>query len=137
MVTLANYGFANDAESASRAKGMPGIRVIATKVPCESTVIEDIEAGIDGALNDIITALTKPLTAEEQNPRADKGEKPERIMGGLRASWTRYPADPLSLKKRLKILLQCDLDIKTGRIKPVYALERLIVNLCGLRNPSG
>jgi hypothetical protein len=67
----------------------------------------------------------------------DSGEKPERIMGGLRASWTRYPADPLSLNKKLKILLQCDLDIKTGRIKPVFALERLIVNLCGFRNFTG
>ena len=67
----------------------------------------------------------------------DNGEKPERIMGGLRASWTRYPADPLILKKKLKILLQCDLDIKTGKIKPVFALERLIVNLCGFRNFTG
>lgn len=67
----------------------------------------------------------------------DNGEKPERIMGGLRASWTRYPADPLNLNRKLKILLQCDLDIKTGRIKPVFALERLIVNLCGFRNFTG
>jgi hypothetical protein len=67
----------------------------------------------------------------------DNGEKPERIMGGLRASWTRYPADPLSLNKKLKILLQCDLDIKTGRIKPVFALERLVVNLCGFRDFTG
>jgi DNA polymerase III delta subunit len=67
----------------------------------------------------------------------NNGEKPERIMGGLRASWIRYPADPLSLNRKLKILLQCDLDIKTGRIKPVFALERLIVNLCGFRNFTG
>lgn len=67
----------------------------------------------------------------------DSGEKPERIMGGLRASWTKYPAGPLNLKKKLKILLECDLDIKTGRIKPVFALEKLIVNLCGLGNFSG
>ncbi|MCX5708664.1 MAG: hypothetical protein NTY14_06825 [Candidatus Omnitrophica bacterium] len=67
----------------------------------------------------------------------DNGEKPERIMGGLRASWTRYSADPLSLNKKLKILLRCDLDIKTGRIKPVFALERLVVNLCGFRNFTG
>jgi hypothetical protein len=33
--------------------------------------------------------------------------------------------------------LQCDLDIKTGRIKPVFAMERLVVNLCGLRNFTG
>jgi DNA polymerase III delta subunit len=67
----------------------------------------------------------------------DDGEKPERIMGGLRASWTKYPADPLNLRKKLKILLQCDLDIKTGKIKPVFALERLIVNLSGFRNFTG
>jgi DNA polymerase III delta subunit len=67
----------------------------------------------------------------------DNGEKPERIMGGLRASWTRCPADPPALNRKLKILLQCDLDIKTGRIKPVFALERLIVNLCGFRNFTG
>jgi DNA polymerase III delta subunit len=67
----------------------------------------------------------------------ENGEKPERIMGGLRASWTRYPADPLILKKKLKVLLQCDLDIKTGKIKPAFALEKLTVNLCGLRNFTG
>ncbi len=67
----------------------------------------------------------------------DSGEKPERIMGGLRASWIKYPADPLSLKKKLRILLRCDLDIKTGKINPVFALERLIVNLCGFRNFTG
>ena len=68
VVALANYGFANDGESAARARGMPVIRVVATKVPCESTVIADIEAGIDGAWNDIVSALTRPLTAEEKAP---------------------------------------------------------------------
>jgi hypothetical protein len=80
VVALANYGFANDAESASRGKGMPGIRVVPTKVPCESTVIADIEAGIDEAWNNIINALTKPLTAEEKNPRTGTIETPTRII---------------------------------------------------------
>ncbi|HEY96927.1 MAG TPA: hypothetical protein G4O16_01950 [Dehalococcoidia bacterium] len=79
-VMLANYGFANDAESASRSKGMPGLRVIPTKVPCESTVKADIEAGVDEALNDVITALTKPLTTEEKSPKVEKTEKPVRII---------------------------------------------------------
>ena len=78
VVVLANTGFANDAESASRGKGMPGIRVVATKVPCESTVKEDIETGIDAAMDDIVNALTKPLTEQEKNPRSNTGEKPER-----------------------------------------------------------
>jgi hypothetical protein len=79
VVMLANYGFANDAESAARGKGMPGVRVIPTKVPCESTVMADIEAGVDEAWNNIVAALTKPLTTEEKNPKAEKTEKPERI----------------------------------------------------------
>ncbi len=77
---LANYGFVNDAESASRAKGMPGIRVISTKVPCESTQIDDIKAGIDGAWDEIVAALTKPLTALEESPKAETPGKPERII---------------------------------------------------------
>jgi hypothetical protein len=80
VVMLANQGFVNDAESASRHKGMPGIRVIPTGVPCESTIIEDIEAGIDGAWNDIIAALTKPLTIEEKSPKARETEKPAQLI---------------------------------------------------------
>jgi hypothetical protein len=77
---LANYGFANDAESASRGKGMPRVRVVATKVPCESTVIGDIEAGIDEAWNDIISALTRPLSAEEKSPKVEVIKEPTRII---------------------------------------------------------
>jgi hypothetical protein len=79
-VTLVNYGFANDAESASRSKGFPALRYVSTKVPCESSIMEDIEAGIDGALEEIIAALTKPLTAEEKSPRSKEPEKPARII---------------------------------------------------------
>ncbi len=79
-VTLVNNGFANDAESASRARGIPGLRVIPTAVPCESSITADIEAGIDGALDEIIAALTRPLTAEEKSPKAREPEKPARII---------------------------------------------------------
>lgn len=57
---------------------MPGVRVVGTTIACESTVEADIESGIDGALNDIIAALTKPLTQEEKSPQV-KTEKPPRI----------------------------------------------------------
>ena len=53
---------------------------VATKVPCESTVIADIEAGIDGAWNDIVSALTRPLTAEEKAPSRKKPENPPRLI---------------------------------------------------------
>jgi hypothetical protein len=80
VVVLVNYGFANDAESASRSKGMPNVRVVSTKVPCESTVMADIEAGVDEAWNDIIAALTRSFTTEEKSPKVEKVEKPARII---------------------------------------------------------
>jgi DNA polymerase III delta subunit len=67
----------------------------------------------------------------------EEGEKPERILGGLRASWQRSITDTALIKKRIKLLLACDIEIKTGRIKPVFVLERLIISLCGLKSFSG
>ena len=60
------------------------------------------------------------------------GERPERILGGLRYSLESNSADSLSLRRRIKLLLNCDIEIKTGRCKPVFALEKLVVNLCAL-----
>jgi hypothetical protein len=80
IVTLVNYGFVNDAESASRGKGMPVLRYLPTKVPCESSIMEDIAAGVDGVLEATIEALTKPLTAAEKSPRPKEPERPARIV---------------------------------------------------------
>jgi hypothetical protein len=77
-VLLANNGFMNDAHSAASGKGMPGVRVLGTPIACESTVAEDIQAGIDGALDQIIAALTDPLTEEEKSPEKFV-ETPSRI----------------------------------------------------------
>lgn len=65
------------------------------------------------------------------------GEKPERILGGLRYSWENSIANPLETRKKLRLLLNCDIDIKTGRLKPDFALERLVVSLCSLTQSSG
>jgi DNA polymerase III delta subunit len=65
------------------------------------------------------------------------GERPERILGGLRYAWERENANPPEAKKRLKALLNCDIDIKTGRLKPIFALERLVLSLCGSGKPLG
>ena len=59
---------------------MPVVRYVPTKVPCESSVIKDIEEGIDGALEAIITAMTKPLTAEEKSPKPRVPETPPRLI---------------------------------------------------------
>jgi hypothetical protein len=64
---------------------MPGLRVLATPIACESTVQADIDAGVDGAMKDIIAALTRPLTAEEKAPQI-KVDTPPKIVfkGGFR-----------------------------------------------------
>ena len=79
---LANHGFVNDAHSASSGKGMPGVRVLGTSIACESTVAEDIESGIDEVFDDIIAALTKPLTKEEKSPQQKSGKQPRIAFKG-------------------------------------------------------
>lgn len=64
------------------------------------------------------------------------GEKPERIMGGLRYCWQRSYLPYQERNRRLRLLLNCDIDIKTGKLKPALALERLIVSLCCFSPPN-
>ena len=63
-----------------------------------------------------------------------EGERPERILGGLRHEWEKAAGTSLELKKRLKLFLACDIEIKTGKLKPVFALEKLVVSLCAFVN---
>jgi hypothetical protein len=79
-VTLVNSDFAMDAMSASSSQGMPAVRVVPEVVPCESSIMEEIEAGVDAVMDDIITALSKPLTREEKSPRVIELEKPSKII---------------------------------------------------------
>ena len=60
------------------------------------------------------------------------GERPERILGGLRYSLENNMKNVAGLRRRIKLLLNCDIEIKTGKLKPVFALEKLVVNLCAL-----
>lgn len=69
------------------------------------------------------------------NQLLKEGERPERILGGLRYVWEKDTAPAFEMKRRLKLLLICDLDIKTGRLKPNFALERLVIGLCGPAKP--
>jgi hypothetical protein len=81
-VILVNRGFVNDAHSAASGKGMPGLRVLAEPIACESTVTEDIESGVKGVMNDVITALTKPLTPDEKAPQPKVEKIPEIAFTG-------------------------------------------------------
>jgi hypothetical protein len=79
-VGLVNKDFITDAESAASSKGMPVIRVVSEGVPCECSVMEDIEAGVTAVLDNILAALTKPLTTEEKSPKKKELEKTSRII---------------------------------------------------------
>ena len=65
------------------------------------------------------------------NQLLKNGEAPERILGGLRYAWEKQDIQSLSARRKLKLLLGCDLEMKTGRLKPAFALEKLVVSLCG------
>ena len=78
-VALINEGFINDTGSAASGKGMPGVRFVSETVPCECSVTEEIEAGVNAVMDDIVDALTRPLTTEEKSPKK-KEEKPSRII---------------------------------------------------------
>ena len=78
-VVLANEGFVTDGRSAASNKGLPAVRIVPETVPCECNVKEDADAGIRLAMNRIVEALTKPLTAEEASPNRKEKEKPSRI----------------------------------------------------------
>jgi hypothetical protein len=77
-VLLANEGFVTDARSAASSRGVPGIRIIGTPIPCETNEKREIEKGVAGAMESIVSSLTRPLTAEEKRPELHL-EKPPRI----------------------------------------------------------
>lgn len=67
------------------------------------------------------------------------GEKPERILGALRYGFVKSGSsfiaqDSVKLKEKkekVNLLLDADLNLKTGKVKPEFALETLVVKLCG------
>ncbi|MFA4888033.1 MAG: hypothetical protein WC628_00445 [Candidatus Omnitrophota bacterium] len=71
------------------------------------------------------------------NQLLEEGERPERILGGLRYAWEKDTLPPAQMKRRLKLLLNCDIEIKTGKLKAVFALEKLVIGLCGAVNALG
>ena len=79
-VVLVNKDFDIDAHSAASSRGMPTLRIVPETVPPECTVTAKIEDTIDAAMGDILAALTRPLTSEEEKPRPVEGEQLSRIV---------------------------------------------------------
>jgi hypothetical protein len=78
-VVLANEGFVPDGRSAASSKGMPSVRVVGEPVPCECSEQDEIDAGVRATMARIVEALTKPLSAEEADPKPKEKEKPSRV----------------------------------------------------------
>ena len=69
---------------------MPGLRVIAESVACESTVAAEIESGVAAAMKDIITELTRPLTPEDISPKQPTGKVPKIAVQGTLEEVNRF-----------------------------------------------
>ncbi len=75
--------FVADAGTGVSVRGVPGLRLVPTSVPTHTDPVRDeegiIREGVKKAIDDIVVALTKPLTEEEKSPKP-KVEKPSRIV---------------------------------------------------------
>lgn len=89
-VAMVNRGFAADARSAASGKGMPGLRVLPEDVPSECTEKTKIEAGVGKAMDDLVTLLTKPLTPEEESPKAKVQDSARIVFQGTLAEVNRF-----------------------------------------------
>ena len=144
-VTLYMKNFKNVVGTAVSSKQMPVLRMLPTNVPCEATVMSEIEAGVDEVMEDIIRALTKPLTAEEKSPTKPKAvEKPPRIIfqGDLeevnrfffRSGWgDGLPIIPPTEEKVAEMLTGTDLpaDHVVGKLDPMSGnatVEKIAIN---------
>lgn len=58
------------------------------------------------------------------------GEKAERILGGLRYQLIKQSGTLEDKRKKVNLLLETDVNFKTGKLKPEFALEMLVVKLC-------
>ena len=65
-----------------------------------------------------------------------QGQKPELILGGVRYVLEHEVVQGREKMKGLRLLVTCDTEIKTGRLKPQIALEKLVVGLCCLGKPA-
>ncbi|MBL7197498.1 MAG: hypothetical protein ISS47_05325 [Candidatus Omnitrophica bacterium] len=64
-----------------------------------------------------------------------KGERPHRLLGALSWKWNKIQEFLTNeeFKKGLRLFFETDVNIKSGRLKPNFALELLVIKLCDLR----
>ncbi|MBN1255509.1 MAG: hypothetical protein JXA50_09580 [Deltaproteobacteria bacterium] len=59
---------------------MPKVRVVPESVPCECSVYEEIENNINTVMDDVVAALTRPLSEDEKSPQTKAPEETARIV---------------------------------------------------------
>ena len=79
-VVLVNEGFYTDSKSASSIRGMPVVRCIPESVPCECSIPEEADEKIRQVMEDVVSALTTPLSEEERFPKEKEHEDKPRII---------------------------------------------------------
>jgi len=79
-ILLSSKDFAGEAKLVASSKKVPGLRIVPETIPLDCTVMEEIESGVSAAMDDIIAALTQPLTDEEELPQAAEVEKLPHIV---------------------------------------------------------
>jgi hypothetical protein len=90
VVLLANKGFVTDARSAASSRGMPGIRILGTTVPCETNEKSEIESGVATVMAEIVAALTGSLTAAEKSPTLQVEKLPRIAFTGSYEAVNRF-----------------------------------------------
>lgn len=143
-VPLVNQGFVTDGRSNASLKGCPEIRIITYTFACECSVAEEIETGVNAIMDDIIAALTKPLTAEEESPPPKKVKELSRIVfkGSLeevnqffyRRGWTDgFPVIPPTEEAVAEMLMGTNLPVDhvVAKVEPRLGkatVERIAIN---------
>jgi hypothetical protein len=84
-VMMVNSLFVHDARTGVTVRGVPGLRLVGTTLTDISSAPEEdmeelVRPGVTAAMDDVVTALTKPLTAEEKSPKPKEAEKPSKII---------------------------------------------------------
>ncbi len=80
-IGLVNRDFQEDFKAAAADKGMPSVRYVVSNVTAWSKDIKEIQEEItEKQIDEIINALTQPLSEEERAPKSQPPKKVDRIV---------------------------------------------------------
>ncbi|MEM1542722.1 MAG: hypothetical protein QXF59_05715 [Candidatus Bathyarchaeia archaeon] len=88
-VMLTNKAFENICKSGASARGVPALRLVLTDIPdlsplpdLEPAIEKIIKPGVSAVINEVVTALTKPLSPEEEFPVFREEKLPRIVFKG-------------------------------------------------------